>query len=201
MNDSLISQFIDNEMDLDEKIEFVETVHTSQQFSTETVALLEQEKLLRACPAAAPVMPGFPGESSFSLLELLRSWWQPIPAIPVLVAVTFLAVMGWQLVPHQPVPVGSQGRGEYRFVLYLPKVSHAEIIGTFTDWSPVPMRKVGTTGYWALTLKIPPGEYRYSYLIEDGEKMADPSVAVRESDDFGGENSVIVIGGGDDPVS
>ncbi len=198
MNDYLISQFIDNEMDLDEKIEFVETVHSSQPFSTETIVLLEQEKLLRACPSAAPVLPEFSGESPCSLLERLRSWWQPLP---VLVTAAFLVAMSWLLVPHQPTPVGSQGRGEYRFVLYLPKVSHAEIIGTFTDWSPVPMRKVGTTGYWALTLKIPPGEYRYSYLIEDGEKMADPSVAVREPDDFGGENSVIVIGGGDDPVS
>ncbi len=46
MNDSLISLFIDDEMDLDEKVEFVETVHSSQVFTQETVDLLEQEKLL-----------------------------------------------------------------------------------------------------------------------------------------------------------
>ncbi len=198
MNEYLISQFIDNEMDLDEKIEFVETVHASEQFSTDTVALLEQEKLLRACPEAASVMEKFHVKSSPSLLELIRSWWQPFPA---LVTAGLLIVMGGLLFLQQPAPVGSRDRLAYRFVLYLPKASHAEIIGTFTDWSPVPLRKVGTTGYWALTLKIPPGEYRYSYLIKDGEKMADPSVAAREPDDFGGENSVIVIGGSDDPVS
>jgi 1,4-alpha-glucan branching enzyme len=110
-----------------------------------------------------------------------------------------IAAIGWLLIPQQSTPVAQQE--EYRFVLYLPQVKQAEIIGTFTDWNPVPMQKVGTTGYWALTLKVPQGEHRYSYLIEDGDKMADPSVTAREHDDFGGENSVIVIGGGDDPVS
>ena len=53
MNDYLISLFIDNEMDLDEKIEFVETVHSNHAFTPEAVDLLEQEKLLRE----GPVLP------------------------------------------------------------------------------------------------------------------------------------------------
>jgi hypothetical protein len=202
MNDYLISQFIDNEMDLDEKITFVETVHGSEQFCTETVALLQQEKLLRESPISALDMANLTINPAFSWLGLLRAWWQPVAGFATAM---LIAAMGWLLIPQQSTPVVQQG--EYRFVLYLPQVKQAEIIGTFTDWSPVPMQKVGTTGYWALTLKVPQGEHRYSYLIdhgeegEDGGKMADPSVAAREYDDFGGENSVIVIGGGNDPVS
>jgi hypothetical protein len=202
MNDYLISLFIDNEMDLDEKITFVETIHTSQQFSTETVALLEQEKLLREIPLSALEMANLIIKPAFSWLDQCRVWWQPVAGFATAI---IIAAMGWMLVPQQPTPVVQQG--EYRFVLYLPQVKQAEIIGTFTDWSPVPMQKVGTTGYWALTLKVTQGEHRYSYLFENDEegeaggKMADPSVDTRENDDFGGENSVIVIGGGNDPVS
>jgi hypothetical protein len=196
MNDYLISLFIDNEMDLDEKITFVETVHSSQHFSTETLALLEQEKLLRECPVSALEMANLTIKPAFPRFELLRSWWQPMAGFATAM---LIAAIGWLLIPQQSTLVAQQE--EYRFVLYLPQVKQAEIIGTFTDWSPVPMQRVGTSGYWALTLKVPQGEHRYSYLIEDGGKMADPSVATREHDDFGGENSVIVIGGGNDPVS
>lgn len=200
MNDHLISQFIDNEMDLDEKITFVETVHASEQFSTETVALLEQEKLLRDIPLPAldldKVSPTMAIKPAFSWLNLFKSWWQPLSGFA---AVMFIIATGWLLTHQQLPPAATQG--EYRFVLYLPQVKQAEIIGTFTNWSPVPMQKIGQTGYWALTLKVPQGEHRYSYLIENDGRIADPSVAAREHDDFGGENSVIIIGGHNDPVS
>jgi hypothetical protein len=44
-----------------------------------------------------------------------------------------------------------------------------------------------------LTVPLPIGEQRYSYLIDDGRQIVDPTVAAREQDDFGGENSVIEI--------
>lgn len=47
MKDHLISLFIDNELDLEEKIEFVEIVHNDTSFKDETVELLIQEKFLR----------------------------------------------------------------------------------------------------------------------------------------------------------
>ena len=47
MKDFLISSYIDDELDLDEKIEFVEAVHEKADFKDETVDLLHQEKLVR----------------------------------------------------------------------------------------------------------------------------------------------------------
>ncbi len=198
MNDYLISQFIDNEMDLDEKITFVEKVHENQQFSTETITLLKQEKLLREIPLAAlhKVSRTMTMIPAFSRFKLFRQWWQPLSGFA---AIILIIAAGW-LLTDQQLPPGAQ-QGEYRFVLYQPQVQQAEIIGTFTDWSPVPMQKIGQTGYWTLTLKVPQGEHRYSYLIENDGRIADPSVAAREQDDFGGENSVIIIGRDNAPVS
>jgi hypothetical protein len=75
MDDYLISLFIDDEMDLDEKIVFVETVHTSREYTLETVALLEQEKLLRKAPARMPasVIAGLEEKPAFSWSLAFRS--------------------------------------------------------------------------------------------------------------------------------
>jgi 1,4-alpha-glucan branching enzyme len=107
--------------------------------------------------------------------------------------------LGFLLMPDRPILTEP---AEHRFVLYLPQANQAEIVGTFTDWNPVPMQKIGASGYWSLTLKVPRGEHRYSYLVEDGNRLVDPTVVAREHDDFGGENSVIIVGENDvDPVS
>ncbi len=54
MSDILISQFIDDEMNLDEKITFVGIVRDDRRFADETVALLQQEKILAVALEAAP---------------------------------------------------------------------------------------------------------------------------------------------------
>ncbi len=198
MDDSLISLFIDDEMDLDEKIVFVETVHSSRPFTLETVALLEQEKLLRTLPVPVPAsaMAGWPAKPAFSWSRFFGSWWPPMAGF---VSAMILVGLGFMLMARQPAPASPV---EHRFVLYLPEASQARIVGTFTDWHPVPMQKIGTSGYWSLTLRVAQGEHRYSYLVEDGNRMVDPTVSSREHDDFGGDNSVIVVGGSDvDPVS
>jgi hypothetical protein len=198
MDDYLISLFIDDEMDLDEKIVFVETVHNNRRFSQETVALLEQEKTLRVLPARMPatVMPQPRVAPKFSWSSLIRSWRQPMAGFATAL---ILIGLGFLLMPDRPILTEP---AEHRFVLYLPQANQAEIVGTFTDWNPVPMQKIGASGYWSLTLKVPRGEHRYSYLVEDGNRLVDPTVVAREHDDFGGENSVIIVGENDvDPVS
>lgn len=198
MDDYLISLFIDDEMDLDEKIVFVETVHASKPFTLETIALLEQEKQLHALPVRMPkaAPAALDARPPFSWHELFRSWRQPMTGFATAL---ILVGFGFLLLPA-PSPLEIQA--EHRFVLYLPQAHQAEIVGTFTDWHPVPMQKVGNSGYWSLDLKVPRGEHRYSYIVEDGNRIVDPTVAAREHDDFGGENSVIVVGGGnDDPVT
>ena len=53
--DYLASMYIDNEMDLEEKRQFVEMVRCDDEFYTLTVELLDQEQRLRQMPAMLPV--------------------------------------------------------------------------------------------------------------------------------------------------
>jgi hypothetical protein len=187
MNDYLISLYIDNELDLDEKITFVEQVHADRIFTDEALALLRQEKLVRTLPEhhlpdALPLIDDLPT----SVKTLWRPWWKPFAG---LVAAGALASLLLVFLPSRPDMITES----HRFVLYLPDITTVEIIGTFTDWQPVTMDPIGNSGYWTLTMEIPEGEHRYSYLIGHERQIADPTVAIREQDDFGGENSILEV--------
>lgn len=192
MKEYLISLYIDNELDLGEKINFVETVHADRRFTDEAVALLRQEERLRACPTVSPALPAAPPVMRTEprpWAAVFAFWSRPLAGF----AAALLLVGLFTLV--QPTPPQSPAHLEspHRFVVYLPDSREANIVGTFTSWKPVPMQPVGDSGYWTLTLPVPQGEHRYSYLVEDGRQIADPTVPAREQDDFGGENSVIEV--------
>ncbi len=183
MSSHMISMFIDNELTLDDKIEFVEEVHGSQPFKDEAIELLRQEKLLRCDPVE--LIP----EKELKVrhprvLRFLRPVWFAAAAAAA-------AVLFFVLLPGAPQE--SPGT-PYRFVVYRPDVSRVEITGSFTGWNTVSMRKVGDSGYWEHTLNLPQGEHRFAYLLNGDERLPDPTVPMREKDDFGSENSVISIG-------
>ena len=48
MKDELISLFIDDALNLNEKIELTQSIHENQAFKNDTLALLEQEIVLRS---------------------------------------------------------------------------------------------------------------------------------------------------------
>ncbi|MBW1636644.1 MAG: hypothetical protein JRC87_07470 [Deltaproteobacteria bacterium] len=186
MKDYLISMFVDNELSLDEKVEFVETVHSNSPFKDETVALLNQEKLLQGdmvITMPESRVPVIPAEK----VSMFKSWFAPLTGLAT------AAIVAASVFLLRPAPVIGTKELQHRFVIYHPDVNKADIVGDFTSWSPVPMRKIGDSGYWAITLTLPEGEHRYSYLVDNNRQIPDPTVLSHEQDDFGGENSIINI--------
>lgn len=174
--------FIDDELRLDEKIAFVERLNTDERFRQETQALLRQEVSLRSAvvtgiPAREPV------PEAYTMQPRFRRWFLAAAAAVV------VAIIAGVLFTHSPgatmVP--------YRFVMYRPDIHRAEIAGTFTDWKRIPMQKIGESGYWQIMLEIPRTEHRFTYILNDREHFADPTVQTTERDDFGGSNSVLSL--------
>jgi len=130
MKDYLISSYIDDELDLDEKIEFVETVHAQVQFKDEAVDLLHQEKQLRH-----EVVERVPAVVIPEKRPFLNSLWRPAGLFAAGLAAALL-VMFFVTPRHKP-----PGATKYRFVLYQPNVKQVEITGSFLGWAAVPMHK------------------------------------------------------------
>jgi len=179
-----ISLFIDNEMTLDDKIDFTETIRKDRSFYGEVLELLHQEKLIQGdIVKHAPVVEE---KAPLNWKRFFKPFIQPMglaaSALAATVIYLFLAI-----------PSPTPGPVMKRFVIYRPDVSHVEITGSFTQWKRVPMQKIGNSGYWEITYELQEGEHRFTYLIEGRQPFADPTILSREPDDFGGENSIFYV--------
>ncbi len=73
--------------------------------------------------------------------------------------------------------------------------------GEFNNWSQTanPLSDPDGDGTWTAKARVAAGRYTYK-LVVDGQWMADPSNANRSPDGFGGENTVLVVGGGSESL-
>jgi hypothetical protein len=182
MKDLLISAYIDDELNLDDKIVFVETVHEDRDFKDAAVEFLAQEKFIRSDVVIQTPMQEIRKVRKPSRRLLFR----PIAAFAAgLAAAAILLFIYW--------PPSEQPLRSYRFVLYQPDAKRVELAGSFSGWKKIPLKHAGNSGYWEITLDIPTGDHRFSYIIEGNRRLADPTIPVRETDDFGGENSILTV--------
>lgn len=82
--------------------------------------------------------------------------------------------------------------GQITFALVAPGSTGVSLVGDFNDWERDRVRLHRVNGEWQVTLQLPPGRYRYSYLTDEGEWIADPD-APPALDEFGTPTSVITI--------
>jgi len=153
--DYLSSMYIDNEMDLDEKKQFVENVRSDQAFYTQTLELLEQEQLLRI----QPFMRDLTSEQSWKppVWDVLKRFFRPLGFATAGFTAAVLIFLG---VFQAPVPPLCSNR----FVLYEPAAGQVELAGSFTGWQRISMQPIGSSGYWEVNLQLPAGEHRFTYI-------------------------------------
>jgi hypothetical protein len=182
--DYLVSMYIDNELNLDEKVSFVDKIHSDPNFYRDAHALLLQEKLLRVTPnpSMLPARPPAYAGVGYWFRKMLQ---------PMIYAATGFAAAGLLLFNLMKTPTPTQCFN--RFVIYEPAAHQVELAGSFTGWQRTPMEPIGNSGYWELHLRVPSGEHRFTYILDGSRQMADPTLPVREKDDFGGENSILYV--------
>ena len=179
--DHIISMFIDNELGLKDKIKFVNEIHADGAFKDLTIDFLEQEQCLRSNVVDRIPPVKFRGKRTFFM-----PFWRPITAMTSALAAILIILFFSS-------PSGITSQTPYRFVIHRPDANHAEITGSFTKWKNFPMKRVGDSGYWEITLDIPKGEHRFIYILDGQQRLPDPTLSGRERDDFGGENSILSI--------
>lgn len=187
--DYYISQYIDNELSLDEKIRFLQHVSINSDFREEAVALLRQEKELSAVICReAPEIPG-PGQRKPRLSRA---------AVGLAMAACLVMVLSF-LAGTITAPPGAlqeqvvEAAVQHRFIIQQQETSRVEIAGSFTNWQRVALTPTGAGGYWEVTLRVPAGEHRYAFIVDGSKRLPDPTVAAQEADDFGTTNSILNV--------
>lgn len=76
-----------------------------------------------------------------------------------------------------------------------PASSRVAVVGDFNDWDPAatPLRPSGERGTWVVELRLKPGRYHYTFLIDGRRWERDPSEAPAAESDFGAPVSVLTV--------
>jgi Carbohydrate-binding module 48 (Isoamylase N-terminal domain) len=83
-----------------------------------------------------------------------------------------------------------------RLRLAAPASSRVAVVGDFNDWDPAatPLRPSGDGGTWIVELRLKPGRYHYTFLIDGRRWARDPSSPPAAESDFGAPVSVLTVG-------
>ncbi len=195
MKELLISKYIDNELTLDDKIEFIKEIKDNDNFFNESIDMLNTEKLLNFDISYDKPLK----KTDNKILPFRFAKKNGIIYQTLVTAAIFLVMLSvglgvfknHLLVNKKPNTVQ---KVLYRFVYYNPNAKSVAVMGSFTGWKKVYMQKVDGTGYWQLYAKLPKkGIYKYNFVVGNKKIIHDPSNPARIYNGFGGFDSVLRI--------
>jgi hypothetical protein len=76
-----------------------------------------------------------------------------------------------------------------------PASSRVAVVGDFNDWDPAatPLRPAGDDGTWVVELRLKPGRYHYTFLIDGRRWEGDPRQPPAAESDYGAPVSVLTV--------
>ena len=82
-----------------------------------------------------------------------------------------------------------------RFVFVDSRARSVQLVGDFNEWTKgsTELKPSGAPGVWAASVALSPGRHEYAFIVDGTRWVVDP-LAVKSSDDFGTESSVIRVG-------
>lgn len=82
-----------------------------------------------------------------------------------------------------------------RFVFVDSNASNVQLVGDFNEWTKgaTTLKPSGAPGVWTASVALTPGRHEYAFIVDGTRWVVDP-LAVKSSDDFGTESSVIRVG-------
>jgi 1,4-alpha-glucan branching enzyme len=95
--------------------------------------------------------------------------------------------------------VASRSSAENGVLFILPALNArvVSVVGSFSEWEPVPLSDDDGDGIWTTEIPLPPGRYEYAFIIDGRWWGQDPS-ADEYIRSFGEYSSVRYVGGGGD---
>jgi hypothetical protein len=128
-----------------------------------------------------------------------RRRWPAVMAGAALAAGILLTVLVRPGAPPPAAPAGAvPAAGTTRAVslrLAAPASSRVAVVGDFNDWDPAatPLQPSDSPGLWIVELRLKPGRYHYTFLIDGRRWEGDPSEPRAPESDFGAPVSVLTV--------
>lgn len=166
------------------------------------------DRLMRSVRAEAADL--YPRRSRSSLgWRSARLQFSPLGALAMAAGIAALAVLSTLAINSRltngarTAPAPSVARATpstdtvnlVRFVFVDPQARSVEIVGDFNEWTKGAnkLQLSGAPGVWSVSVPLSPGRHEYAFIINGSRWVADP-LAIKSSDDFGTESSVIRVG-------
>ena len=150
----------------------------------------------------APARPGPVTRAALWLVRPRPVQVSPLTALAAAAALVVAVIQPWGrgTGPDPGVAVmrtSTEAAAPTRFMLVAPNASVVTLVGDFNDWATdsTPMVSEVSGGLWTVTVPLPPGRYRYAFLVDGSTWVPDPGAPRALDDDFGRPNSVLTIGG------
>jgi AMP-activated protein kinase-like protein len=120
--------------------------------------------------------------------------------ISAIIALSAVAVGSRLAVRSQPSEIAQVAPARdtvqlVRFVFVDSGASSVALVGDFNEWTrgATELKPSGAPGVWSVSVQLTPGRHEYAFIVNGTRWVADP-LAVKSSDDFGTESSVIRVG-------
>lgn len=138
------------------------------------------------------ILAGLPAQAYGPSLLRRTLMWGAAPAFALALVAVGLFLQGRPLLQGERV-----AQREIEVSIAAPQASSVAVVGDFNGWDPKRTRLVRANdeGLWRARLKLPPGVYQYSFVLDSDTWVSDPGASTKLSDGFGGNNSVIIVEG------
>jgi len=208
-NREIIHKIIDGEASEDEKKTIIRIVEMDAGLKKEVAGLENTVRMLRTSERREPPM-FFTAEVMKKLLRKKTSafarireflfgsrvlHWNMATALGAAVIMLIGGIIVSRI--HLGQPMNTAGPTEsavtVRLTFYSPQARTVSVAGDFNKWKADADQMKGTDGMWSIELKLKPGVYSYSFVVDGTSWVADPGAQSYTDDGFGSRNAVLRV--------
>jgi len=209
----IIHKILDGDAEEEEQKILSRSMEADGRLREEYTGLMDAVRLLRESerqetPFAftAGVMKKLPGRSP-SVLSRLREFlfgnrvlrWNmaSVLAMAVIVLVSVVTVSRMHRETTGPIMSSTTRQDEtavsVRLTFHAPQAQRVAVAGDFNKWKTDAHEMKKSDGIWSVDLKLKPGIYSYSFVVDGKSWVPDPGAESYEEDGYGSRNSILRI--------
>jgi len=77
---------------------------------------------------------------------------------------------------------------------FAPEANTVAVAGEFNNWNEqAQMMKKTKAGWWKTSVKLPPGQYQYRFVVDGQQWVEDPENPNKQLNEFSAYNSVLEV--------